>query len=464
MNTRLKRIGMLGLGISMFAGFSAGNAQEAMQEKETLLNAPPVFVGDMQGPPPGGMASPKNISSFKGAYMIEGAKGEVIGKSISVNESDKNGILIKNGAQLTLENVRLNKSGHTTSDDGSNFNGQNAVLLAAGNSIAQICDSELRSDSEGANAIFATGSKTKVTVKNVKIHTTANSSRGLDATYNGTILADNVYIITEGAHCAPVATDRGEGTIVVTKAVLSASGEGSPCVYSTGNITINDSIGTAAGSECAVVEGKNSITLNKTSLTGSVKNGVMLYQSFSGDADTGKARFWAKDSALTSKAAGAMFYITNTQAEAVLENTNLMFSSGVLAEVTSDRWGKTGANGGDFSLTGIRQELAGDILANSISTVTVNLTQNTKLEGAVNKENTAKKAALLLDASSSWNVTADSYVTVFKDADQRFNNIKTNGHTIYYSIDEKENSWLGGQTYQLSDGGKLTPYTKTISY
>ena len=62
MNTRLKRIGMLGLGISMFAGFSAGNAQEAMQEKETLLNAPPVFVGDMQGPPPGGMASPKNIS------------------------------------------------------------------------------------------------------------------------------------------------------------------------------------------------------------------------------------------------------------------------------------------------------------------------------------------------------------------------------------------------------------------
>lgn len=61
------------------------------------------------------------------------------------------------------------------------------------------------------------------------------------------------------------------------------------------NITVNNSVGNAAGSECAVVEGKNSITLNTTSLTGNVKNRVMLYQSFSGDANTGIARFNAKD-------------------------------------------------------------------------------------------------------------------------------------------------------------------------
>nr|WP_320146992.1 hypothetical protein [uncultured Anaeromusa sp.] len=460
MNKRLRQIGMLGLGLSMLAGFSIGSAQE----QQASSGMPPVMAEDMQGPPPGGMAPAKEVGSFKGAYMLDGGKGELTGKFISANESDENTILIKNGAQLLLEKGRLNKTGNTTSEDGSNFNGQNAAFLAASHSIAQIYDSEIQSDSEGANAIFATGDKTKVIVRNVKIHTKANSSRGLDATYNGTIIADDVYIITEGVHCAPLATDRGEGTIVVTKAVLSASGEGSPCVYSTGNITVSDSVGSAAGSECAVVEGKNSITLNTTSLTGSAKNGVMLYQSFSGDANTGIARFRAKDSSLTSKAAGAMFYITNTQAEATLENTNLNFPSGVLVEVTSDRWGKTGANGGNFTFTGIKQNFAGDILANSLSAVTINLTQNTRLDGAINKENTAKKAILTLDAGSSWSVEADSYVTVFKDADQRFGNIKTNGHIVYYSADEIENSWLGGQTYQLADGGKIAPYTKTVSY
>jgi hypothetical protein len=99
---------------------------------------------------------------------------------------------------LILENGILNKSGNTSNGDGSNFNGQNAVFLAAGNSTARINNSEIYSNSEGSNAIF-TGDKTKVIVHNVKIHTKSNSSRGLDATYNGTIIADDVHITTKEA-------------------------------------------------------------------------------------------------------------------------------------------------------------------------------------------------------------------------------------------------------------------------
>lgn len=45
------------------------------------------------------------------------------------------------------------------------------------------------------------------------INTTKNSSRGLDATYNGTIIAKDVNITTNGTHCAALANDRGEGTV-----------------------------------------------------------------------------------------------------------------------------------------------------------------------------------------------------------------------------------------------------------
>lgn len=457
MNSNLFRLWTVGLIISLTTGFSICNAQPDTTLQQTFAEQPLFFFGDMQGPPPGGMQPTKASSTFKGAYVLDGIKGRLVDKTVEATASDENTVLLKNGAELTLENGTLTKRGDTTSGDGSNFNGQNAVFLVAGNSMATIKNSEIYSNSEGSNAIFATGDQTKVRIQHVKIHTKGNSSRGLDATYNGTIIANDVQITTEGAHCAPLATDRGEGTVTVTNATLSSNGEGSPCIYSTGNITANNSVGNAAGSECAVVEGKNSITLHNTSLTGNAKNGVMLYQSFSGDANTGIARFNAKDSNLTSKAAGAMFYITNTQAEATLENTNLNFPSGVLIQVTSDRWGKENANGGDFTFKGIQQNLAGDIIANSISMVTLNLTQNSTLSGAINKDKTAKRITLNVDADSSWDVTNDSYVTIFNDADRTLNNIKSNGHTIYYDADESENSWLGGRTQYFSDGGKIEP-------
>lgn len=457
MNKNLCQIWVVGVITLFTAGFSICNAQTDTTLQQTSQEQPSLFAVDMQGPPPGGMQPTIDISTFKGAYVLDGVKGRLVDKTIGATEGDENTVLLKKGADLTLKNGILNKSGDTTSGDGSNFNGQNAVFLVAGNSMATIKNSEIYSNSEGSNAIFATGDQTKVMVQNVKIHTKGNSSRGLDATYNGTIIADDVYITTEGAHCAPLATDRGEGTVTVTNSTLSSDGEGSPCIYSTGNITVNNSVGNAAGSECAVIEGKNSITLNNTSLTGNVKNGVMLYQSFSGDANTGIARFNAKDSTLTSNATGAMFYVTNTQAEVTIENTDLNFPSGVLINVTSDRWGKEDANGGDLTFTGIRQKLVGNILANSISRITVNLTKKTSLCGAINKDKTAKMATLNMDINSSWDVTDDSYVTILTDADQTLSNINTNGHSIYYNANKAENNWLGGKTHHFADGGIIAP-------
>ena len=356
-----------------------------------------------------------------------------------------------------MQKVRLSKTGDTTSDDGSNFNGQNAVLLVS-NSTAAVTDASISSAAEGANAVFATGEKADVTVKNLTINTKGNSSRGLDATYGGTIHGENVNITTAGAHSASLATDRGEGNVYATGSTLSTSGEGSPVIYSTGNIVVTKSSGIAKGSEIACVEGKNSIFVEDSTLAGFKRHGVMLYQSFSGDAGTGTASFTAKNSTLHNYSDGAMFYVTNTKAVASLTNTVIESPNNKnLIEVTSDRWGTEGSNGGDFEFTAAKQSLKGDVVANNISTVSVSLTNGSNWSGAMNPKHTAKVAALSLDASSVWNVTGDSYVSALTDEDSTLGNIRSNGHTIYYDKSNKANAWLKGQTVKLTDGGKVKP-------
>ena len=75
----------------------------------------------------------------------------------------------------------------------------------------------------------------------------------MDATLTGTIDAANVDIATEGAHCAALATDRGNGTVIVSGGIMTTAGQGSPGIYSTGDIKVFDAAITATGSEAAVM-------------------------------------------------------------------------------------------------------------------------------------------------------------------------------------------------------------------
>ena len=123
------------------------------------------------------------------------------------------------------------------------------------------------------------------------VATTGESSCGLHATYAGVITGSDLAIETQGAHCAAVATDRGSGTVTVDGTnTFTTNSDGSPCLYSTGQITVSGLTGQVNASQAVVVEGKNHATVSDSTLTSaSTKGGVMLYQSMSGDADDADA-------------------------------------------------------------------------------------------------------------------------------------------------------------------------------
>ena len=263
------------------------------------------------GPAPKAEANP---NTFTGTTVVTENKS-IAHELMSNTTSDQNAFIGKNKAIVNIENSVFDKTGNTTSNDNSNFHGQNAVVLGIDGSQINIKGSNITSNSNGSNAVFATGEGSVITVENTNIHTKSDSSRGLDATYKGTVNGKHLTITTEGAHSATLATDRGEGTITAEAAKLTTSGKGSPIIYSTGNITADYITGEAKNSEIGVVEGKNSITLTNSNVTGYKNNGFMLYQSFSGDAESGIARLKAENNALTSHATGAFIYVNNTTAE-----------------------------------------------------------------------------------------------------------------------------------------------------
>ena len=387
-----------------------------------------VKTGEFNEPTPHKEANP---STFTGTSVISESK-TFEHQRFDNTTSDQNSFIGKNKATITIDSSVFDKTGNTTNDDNSNFHGQNAVVLGIEGSQTSIKDSNITSNSIGSNAVFATGEGSVINVENTNIHTKGDSSRGLDATYKGTVNGKNLTITTEGAHSATLATDRGEGTITAEAAKLTTSGTGSPVIYSTGNITANNVNGVANKSEIGVVEGKNSITLTNSNVTGYHDNGFMLYQSFSGDAESGIARLKAENNTLTTHGTGAFIYVNNTTAEADLTgNTILMPNTTTLVKAAADsRWGKDGENGGHLTLRASNQELSGNIVADSISTIALDMTNGSSIVGAINTDNTAKEATVKLSKDSQWTLTGDSYVKSLTNEDTTGSNIHLNGYKL----------------------------------
>ena len=291
---------------------------------------------------------------------------------------------------------------------------------------------------------------TQANIENVEITTYSDKSRGLDATYNGFINAKNVVINTNGQSCAALATDRGEGEVHVSNSELNTgvskeSGRGSPIIYSTGNITVADSNGTAYVSQIACIEGKNSIELTNCDFSAAAGGnredngeyvdlgGVFIYQSMSGDADVGTSTFTAKNSALSIESdsdyykTAPMFHVTNTKAIVNLESTELNFGSGTLLDVSGQsQWGTVGSNGGELTFNAKDEILDGNVIVDSISSLNMTLS-STSFVGSINPSDDFGETNLVIDSGSDWTLDGDSHVSSLENNGE----IYYEGHTLY---------------------------------
>lgn len=398
-------------------------------------------------------ASKMNMNSSSASYSSVKAitsDEDVSGGEYTSSNADENAISVSGDITATLSDITVVKTGDSDGGDSTSFYGTNSAIIAKDGAKLTIKNATITTDATGANGVFSYGGSattdnsssdgTTVNISDSTITTKKDNSGGIMTTGGGIMNATNLTINTAGTSSAAIRSDRGGGTVNVDGGTYKTTGKGSPAIYSTADITVKNATLIATASEGAIIEGKNSITLENVSLTdtNSSLNGqsttyknVFLYQSMSGDAATGEAVFTAKNSTITTNK-GDSFYVTNTTATINLENNTIINNdaSGNFLRIQKDSWGTTGRNGGEVTLNLTNQTVSGNIVVDSISSLTMNLSNGSSYKGIINGEN-AGEVALVLDALSTITLTGDTYVTSLKNADSANSNINLNGYKLY---------------------------------
>jgi hypothetical protein len=445
-------------------GGSGGNLPTGTPPNGTPPSGTPLAGGPGGTPPNGSLPTPPNSGSDSGtavtgtaAYSQSGGTVSRSNETITASGQDESAIKITDNGSYTLTNSTISTTGNSSSMDSSSFYGLNAAVLVESGSKITLSNVKITTTGSGANGVFATGEGSTIDLTDVTIDCTNTGAHGVDATLSGTLNLTNVDIATAGnGASAAVATDRGGGTINVTGGTVLTTGTKSPPIYSTGIITVTGADMKATNSEAVVVEGKNSVILNNTTIAGAKNWGVIIYQSMSGDAEVGAGSFTMIGGTLTAEE-GPLFYSTNTRSVIDLQGAELIDPSGILLKAGAGDWGTGGSNGADVTFTADNEILNGSIICDSLSSVSFTLKNGTTFKGAVNAEHTAKSVLLTLDNTSIWEVGGTSYLTGLTDTDTGLANIHSNGYTVYYDASNSINSWLNGQTYDLTGGGILTP-------
>ena len=364
-------------------------------------------------------------------------------ESISISETlentaDGEHVISESGTTGEYYNVKIVKSGEADGDE-ADFYGENSAVYAENSASLTISDAVIETNGTHANAVFSYGEGTKVTVKNSVITTSGNCSGGLMTTGGGTMIAENLNVHTTGNSSAAIRSDRGGGTVTVTGGSYTAEGKGSPAIYSTADITVNDAKLISTSAQGVVVEGQNSVTLNNVTLQAdnNSKNSdksdtyqaVMIYQSMSGDADEGLASFTMNGGTLTN-VNGDIFFVTNTVAEINLNGASIVNedADGIFLRAEAAGWGTDGSNGGQVTLTASAQEIDGDMIVDDVSSLNLILTNGSVFTGTINSDGEAGEVYVELSDGAKWVLTGDAYITSLTcDADS----IDLNGYTLY---------------------------------
>lgn len=314
--------------------------------------------------------------------------GTYSGESYTSTGDDENALRV-DGAAVTLDGVTVDKSaGAASNTEDGDFYGMNAALLAMNGATVTIKNATVPSSAQNGNGVFSYGGGTTVNISDSTITTTAD-------------------------------------------------------------ITVKNANLTENNSEALVIEGKNSITLEDCYVTGNMSDtkgtsssenvhNVMIYQSMSGDADVGTSVFSMTGGSLVGSS-GDMFYITNTRCLLTLSGVNIVNNDAdgallrVVGNSASRGWGTAGSNGAQVEFAADGQTLAGDIIVDTISNLTMTMKNGSTFTGTINIIDNAEggiavsdNAIVAIENGCTWNLTGNCTLTSLTNN----GTINFNGYTI----------------------------------
>jgi hypothetical protein len=418
----------------------------------TIKESSGEMAGGMGGS--GGPGSSTGVDSYD-AVQEYTEDNETTDETYTSTGTDENAIHVYNGATVTLNNATVTRdSDDSTGGDNSSFYGVGAALLVS-DGTTYVNGGTFTTDAAGGAGIFSYG--TGITyVSDAVIKTNQDTSGGIHVAGGGTLYAWDLDVETNGESSAAIRSDRGSGTMVVDGGTYVSNGTGSPAIYCTADITVNNATLTANNSEAICIEGLNTIRLYDCDLSGAIQENsqndcnwnVIVYQSMSGDSEVGNGTFSMSGGSITAKN-GGMFYTTNTECTFYLSDVDITYADQndfflrCTGNANARGWGSTGSNGSDCTFTADNQSMEGDVIYDSISNLDFYMKNGSTLKGAfVDDESCAGNGGdgycnVYISEDSIWTVTGDSIIknlysegTIVDDSGNTVT-IKGNDGTVY---------------------------------
>lgn len=390
-------------------------------------NADTISVMSMNGGAPGGQpgGGTQEVDSYESETNYT-EDVETDGETYASSGKDENAVLVSDNANVTIKNAEITRtSEESTGGDTSSFYGVGAALLnIEGNTF--ISDSNIETNAAGGAGLFAYADGV-IYAADTSVSTEQDTSGGIHAAGGGTFYGWDLEVETQGESSAAIRSDRGGGMMVIDGGTYTSNGTGSPSIYCTADIAVNNAELNATASEAVCIEGLNSLHLYGCDLAGNMGDdeqndctwNVILYQSMSGDSEVGNSTFEMDGGTLTAEN-GGMFYTTNTESTITLSNVDIEYSDDnpFFLQCTGNHnqrgWGQEGANGADCLFTAAAQSMQGNIIWDSISTLEFYMTEGSELEGAFIQDETYAGEGgdgycdVYVSEDSTWKVTENS--------------------------------------------------------
>lgn len=402
--------------------------------------------------------------SYNAIYRVEGKPGaseDTYRSHVNIESlnNDESAVLAENGARLILTSVRVNKTGGSLSSARLRDEyGVNSAVLATGGSNLLMETPTLNVHVSEADAVTSYGKGTTVTVQGGQFNMSRDKSTALRVIGGGLLKADKVTVAALGNHSPAVAVFREGSRADITGMKGSTNGISSPLFFSSGELTASDCLMECGASQISTVEGRGKLTLADCEFRGANYCGFLFY-SQDGGRERGEALVTLTSCKLSTKG-GPFFYATNTDVRIRMEKNSISNGSKVFLCAQKDDWGTVGENGARVTLQAVKQNIDGDVIIDSISSVSIDLGKGSTLNGTVNPDgNPCAEARIYIAKGASWSSKESSYITSVEFEEPVAKGVRRirSRNDIFYKADDPSNSKLEGKEYKLGGGGTLRP-------
>ena len=322
------------------------------------------------------------------------------------------------------------KTGDASNLENSKYYGVNSAFLV-NKAKGQLRNFNITTNAVGSHAVCSVNDA-EVILNNSKLETTKDNSSAIVANYGGKIEGSYFLITTDGKQSPCLFTDMKGGSISLSYGRMRSNGAESPIFYNSGNTINVNKINTSSYESQSIVLESGHINLEHSHMRSTCKGS---------NNDDGFVVMFSKTKADTSFTAGntsffnlggndkPFLYVTNTKAKINMDNCIFQNESGTFlnASGNGNGWGTQKENGAEVELNLVNQKIESDLVVDAISQLTI-IMKNSTIKGKINNAKTAAALDIILDASSSIELTGNSYYTSLNNENTTGSNINKNNY------------------------------------